>query len=84
MRREKHFDDDQRDTREREREIREREGEQERSIEKEKERGNEKTMRTIYSRYSIRHRHSVRTRIHGLIFRVSYQAARSVYDIQIA
>lgn len=68
----------------REREIREREGEQERSIEKEKERGNEKTMRTIYSRYSIRHRHSVRTRIHGLIFRVSYQAARSVYDIQIA
>lgn len=51
---------------------------------KEEERGNEKTMRTIYSRYSIRHRHSVRTRIHGLIFRVSYQAARSVYDIQIA
>lgn len=82
LRREKHFDDDQRDTRERE--IREREGEQERNIEKEKERGNEKTMRTIYSRYSIRHRHSVRTRIHGLIFRVSYQAARSVYDIQIA
>lgn len=76
-----------RETRERERErkIRERDGEQERrSIEKEKERGNEKTMRTIYSRYSIRHRHSVRTRIHGLIFRVSYQAARSVYDIQIA
>lgn len=84
MRREKHFDDDQRDTKERERKIREREGEQERSIEKEEERGNEKTMRTIYSRYSIRHRHSVRTRIHGLIFRVSYQAARSVYDIQIA